>query len=476
MKKLLLWQKIYLSVITILLLSMVILSISLIFVNFSASLEVSTENAIYRHHVITDSIQNKIAYKQMSTNVLNIEDIDFQKIVKEVSISETESIYVYKNNKIIIKTNKSFENVEKDFPAVPLSKDKDYYVIKNIDGKYLLFVASNAIFVSDGHTIISSYDVTNTYLQSKNQAYICVTICIVAALLMSLILFFVINILFAPLKKVQKNINEIAAGNYDAEISISSNDEIAQLAQSTNVMRSAIRENIYKAQKLADSRKNFIDNLSHEMKTPLTSILGYADMLRISADISEEKRIQYASVIVDETKRLKALSNKLMELISIENYSLSELKPINIKELFDEISAITCPMAEIKNITIYTKSVSLELTVDILLFKSMLLNIMDNAIKATADGGKIELLSKICDSQIYITIKDNGIGIKENEIEKITEPFYMIDKFRSRKNYGSGLGLALCKKIADLHHAKLKIASEINKGTSVTIIIEKGGN
>ena len=206
------------------------------------------------------------------------------------------------------------------------------------------------------------------------------------------------------------------------------------------------------------------------MKTPLTSILGFADLLRIKRNVSDKERFEYANVIVEETKRLRSLSGKLMELIALGGTE-TDKKPVSLPSMIKETEAALTPILQKNSLSLACVSEDITIYADEELFKSLLYNIIENAIKASSIGQQITLRAAMTSGSAVIAISDQGIGMSQEDAKKVFEPFYMVDKSRSRKAGGAGLGLALCVKIAELHNAVLTIDSHLGQGTTVYIIV-----
>ena len=241
-----------------------------------------------------------------------------------------------------------------------------------------------------------------------------------------------------------------------------------------NQMADSIQEKIDDLEQVAENRQQFIANLAHEMKTPLTSILGFADIIRIKKDLSEQERQEYAGIIVKETKRLSGLSGKLMELILVGQEKL-QMQETELNQLLQEVVESFQPILQNHKIQIQQQLEGGRMQMEPELFRSMVYNILENAIKASPAGSTIWIFQNNLDNgEITISIKDQGMGISKEDLKKVTEPFYMVDKSRSRKAGGAGLGLALCEKIAQLHHGNIQIESQLGEGTTVTIHLERG--
>jgi signal transduction histidine kinase len=182
--------------------------------------------------------------------------------------------------------------------------------------------------------------------------------------------------------------------------------------------------------------------------------------------MTEENGILAADYIFSEGKRLEALSLKLLDLLVVKNHEF-EMREINMKELFNDIKGVMEPTLKSSNITLKVSAKDTQIKVEVDLMKTLILNLIDNARKAIKKGGIISLTGKrISDDRFMIIVKDNGKGMPEEELSRITEIFYMVDKSRF-KDKGVGIGLSLCKEIVELHDGKMKFESQVDIGTSV---------
>lgn len=222
----------------------------------------------------------------------------------------------------------------------------------------------------------------------------------------------------------------------------------------------------------ASQREEFIASFAHELKTPLTAIIGYADMLR-SKDMAPKARFTAAGYIFSEGKRLEALSLKLMDIIVAGKQGF-EKKRYEVGYFIRGIAAVTVPSLSNNGMTLDMRWEPGEIEIEPDLFKTLIINLVDNARKASRRGGVVELFGKSEDGGYALYVRDHGSGMKKEELSKITEPFYMIDKSRSRAQNGAGLGLALCQRIVGLHGTSLEYDSELGKGTTVRVFL-KGG-
>lgn len=270
-----------------------------------------------------------------------------------------------------------------------------------------------------------------------------------------------------PIQELGQVAGQIAKGNYEVRSHYQETDEIGNLAHSFNHMADKLVEQMKEKELEAKQKEDFTAAFAHELKTPLTSIIGYADMLN-TIQLSEQEKQEAYFYIFKQGKRLESLSHKLLELISMEK-SPDANKRISMKRVEENIRATMRPIflnKGIKGRIVFEKAY---LQGDEELFLSLLYNLLDNAIKAVEENGFI-LMKGICiDTGFEIKIVDNGRGIPKEEISRITEAFYMVDKSRSRKEGGAGIGMALCKQIVELHHGTMKIESKLGEGTVIRL-------
>ena len=287
---------------------------------------------------------------------------------------------------------------------------------------------------------------------------ITVAVCIGAMLLIS---YFVSR----PVRLLTRATKLIEDGQYDVRADVKSLDEIGDLAISFNTMAEAIEQKVTALEGYAKQQKDFVANFSHELKTPMTSIIGYADMLR-SAELDEEDAFMASNFIFSEGKRLEALSLKLMDLVVLDKNEF-ELTRGYARRVLGHVMAVVTPMLEQHGLTLVTNIEQYQILYEKDLLLTLITNLIDNARKASEPGKIIELSGRKQEGRYRITVTDHGIGIPEEELNRITEAFFMVDKSRSRAQHGAGLGLAIGNKIAQLHGSELHFESKVGEGTSV---------
>ena len=253
---------------------------------------------------------------------------------------------------------------------------------------------------------------------------------------------------------------------------VRSGDEVGKMAVVFNKMADQVERQVEELEEVSERRKQLLGSLTHELKTPMTSIIGYSDTL-LHVKISEEQQKKALEHINEECKRLERLSGKMMNLIGMYNNESIHFEEYPVQELLNRVEVLERYHVAENGMYLNLSCSMGTLPMDVDLMESLLVNLIDNAIKASREGDTIDVFAV----NDRITVRDWGKGIPPEEIPKITEAFYMIDKSRSRKAGGVGLGLALCKQIAALHHGHLEIESWLDDGTSISVVFsERKGN
>lgn len=312
----------------------------------------------------------------------------------------------------------------------------------------------------------------NSIYEQRNRMYVNYRWAVLIVFIIFSVLLAIISYNFTrPITRLSKATMALANGDYDKRVTVKGSDEVAILSEEFNVMAEKLKEYIYELSENVRRQEEFTEGFAHELKTPLTSIIGYADMIR-SMELSKEDTILSADYIFNQGKRLERLAYKMMELSYVGKQDIDMVK-IDVRNLMNKVNKIT-------SIALVNKHIKREINIDkgyicgdTDLLGSLFVNIIDNARKAVDDGGCIKIGGVSYEDYYEVAIEDNGRGIEANEIDKITEAFYMVDKSRARKEGGAGIGMTLCKKIAEVHNAKLIIESKVGKGTKVIIRFNK---
>ena len=223
--------------------------------------------------------------------------------------------------------------------------------------------------------------------------------------------------------------------------------------------------------KLENMRKQFVANVSHELKTPLTSIKGFVETLKMTENLDVDTKNRFLGIIENETTRLSRLIDDILLLSTVENKVKKKVEKVDLFEIFEEIHEIVGYIAKNKNIKIdyQFENEDIDLWEYSGYIRQILLNIIENAIKYTGQNGNVKVRQYVKQDKVFIEIQDNGIGIPKEDIDRVFERFYRVDKARSRSVGGTGLGLAITKHMVKALNGNIKLESELGVGSKFTI-------
>lgn len=267
-----------------------------------------------------------------------------------------------------------------------------------------------------------------------------------------------------PLRKITDATKKVATGNLNAKVNVDRDDEIGELAHNFNIMVDELNSIEY-------LRKDFVSNISHELKTPIASIQGFTKLL-VDDNLSKEEKNEYVNIILEETERLSNLSSNMLKLSKLEKQEIVTNK--TEYRLDNQIrKAIIMLDEEInkRKIKISLDSGEVSIYEDEDLIMEIWINLISNAIKYNNENGEIKIKVIEDENNVKVMIEDTGIGIPKEKQGKIFEKFYQVEK--SRSSEGSGLGLAIVKRIVDLIKGEIEVESKENKGTKIIITIPK---
>jgi len=332
------------------------------------------------------------------------------------------------------------------------------------DASYIVvggMVAQSGIIVY----IVLANDISAVIFQREQMMQSFVTIYFFTLVISMFMILILSAFITRPIKKMNKAAAEIAQGRYNERLRNTSGDEIGALSSSFNLMADAIEGKIHELSENARQKEDFVANFAHELKTPLTSVIGYADMI-YQKTLPTEQVKDAAWYILNEGLRLEALSLKLMDLIVLNRQDFI-LEEMNAEELFENISGSLKPLLADRNVSLHLDIQAAYIKVDYDLFKTLMFNLIDNAVKAGCK--RIDINGRKNGNRYSISVTDNGRGMPASELARITEAFYTVDKSRSRKQHGAGIGLALVTKIAEIHGSTLRFNSAESVGTDVKL-------
>ncbi len=268
-----------------------------------------------------------------------------------------------------------------------------------------------------------------------------------------------------PLEIMKKAAEKVTAGDYSARVPVFSKDEIGQLGTAFNLMSVSI-------QKEDERKKEFLEDVSHELRTPISYVKGYSEALKAGLAKTSQDQERYLALIHREANRMERLVGDLLDLsrLDAEDFRL-EMCPLPLAQLVEDCLEKYRPSLKQKGLLLNT-----ELDPDIIVnadegrIEQVIQNIVDNAINYTERGRITVLLSKH-EKGCILSIKDTGIGIPREDIQRVTQRFFRVNKARTRSDGGTGLGLAISNKLIKLHGGQLEIKSNLGKGTCISIIL-----
>ena len=336
---------------------------------------------------------------------------------------------------------------------------------------YLLTV-SRLEMGADAYVLQVARDLSPVYRVRAQQTALFGRIYMILILSSAVLSWLLATLLTRSLRKLSKASREIASGNLSYRSGIKAEDEIGELSREFDRMAENLEENMHRIQEEADRKERFMGAFTHELKTPMTSIIGYADLLR-SQDLTPEEREDALNYIFSEGKRLENMSLKLLDLFVADKTEI-ELRDISVESLLGDVTEHLRPAFSKEGIVLDAEADEGTCMVEPDLFRTLLINLMDNARKAMPEGGAIRVRAQKEGMNWHFTVRDTGKGMAPEEIAHITEAFYRIDKARARKEGSAGLGLALCEKIVTLHRGTLRFESAPGEGTTVHVTVPSG--
>lgn len=463
------WQRIFIATLAIVTVFSILMGLLLIDNQYQYRVKSAVDDTKELHEKIYAGLDSQIQRKMQDVGKAFLDDKEYLECYRQIFNTYSDMGY---GLQITSDNINELANYQFDVDYEKLKSKENYagyYIVNRSSYDFMIMVSESKVY---GRTIqcVTERDITNIYVEYEEQKKRLQFLSGVLALASAVILLIFIKLFLNPLKKLQNGIRDIASGDYGKQLEKKGNTEIADLVVDVNQMSKQIAADNHAKEQLIEDRQAFIDNMAHEMKTPLTAILGFSDILIIKRNLTDEQVKEYSEYIYKEAIRLKAMSGKLMELVQLQDTNFSNER-INLTQLLKEVVQTEKIIFQKENISIREDLQRAWIYGDEDLLKSLFYNILENAKKATEFGGVIDVKLYQSGDKVMIEIRDYGIGIPKEEIDKITEPFYMVDKSRTRKSGGAGLGLTLCKRIVEISNGTMTLESEEGKGCNVMITL-----
>ena len=442
--------------------SLLVLSLLLvtIFYNFYVSKE--KENLIANGNLIASTIEYFDGYDTKYLNTIKNQDknlritlIDFNGKVKFDSVSDPMTMENHRD-RAEVKSAFSKGTGEATRHSATLSKSTCYY----------------AVLLSNNSVLRVARQVDNILL-----VFLDIFPAIIGITLILLIFSFIMASILTkkivkPIEKATENIENIISGN--DIVKVDTYEEITPFIKALNLQSKKIHRHIKELKEAEKIRREFSANVSHELKTPLTSINGYAEMIA-SGIAKEEDAVKFAGIIRKEGIRLVNLIDTIIKLSELdESKENKDFEVIDIYEIAVNVIKVLDFTAKDKDVSINVVGESAMVIANKIMMEELLFNLIDNSIKYNKIGGSVNIYIDKHKNYTMIKVIDTGRGIPEEDQKRIFERFYRVDKSRSKKTSGSGLGLSIVKHIVEYHGGTISVISEEGKGTEITVNIVNG--
>ncbi|MEG1482478.1 MAG: HAMP domain-containing sensor histidine kinase [Clostridium sp.] len=386
-----------------------------------------------------------------------------------VNKNDIENIEIYNSDNKLISSLRHTESNVNSTELLNITNSKKNFLIQTINNEKVLLVASEFKLKNQNYKLVLYRNINYVYESRINnyKTFFFLDILINGILIVGM--YLISKKITKPIEDLTIVSIKVANGEYSARsLYKSTNDEIGILSTNFNYMLEVLNKKITELKELNEEKERFTNNLTHEMKTPITSIIGYSDLL-LKGNINDDIKFKSLEYINSEGKRLERLSSTLIKLMSLKNNTVSKY-PISIKQCIIEAICSLSYKIDDKNISLNMDITDTTMLGDKQLLIVLFINLLENSIKACSNSGSVNITSSYTKDNSYtIYIEDNGVGIPEEDLNKILEPFYMVDKARDSANNGLGLGLSIVKQICTIHHIDLKIISTLNIGTTIQL-------
>ena len=453
--------KIFLSTFILVLLALSLGGTLLLSISFSRSIEGAVEQICKDNRMMMTEIVTLIG--NYNKSVYRNEEDALKSILASLSDNWTENNREYRVRNELGTTLQESAGMRNLINIEHTKLDTVAYQIYKSRDRYYLQAVAKLQLKEQIISIENSNEITTIFKTRNEQQILFLEIVLIVGGLCAIVNYVFTILITKPVLELAKATKEISEGDMGIRVTVKSKDELGTLGNNFNDMADALEEKMQELKEAARRQEDFVGSFVHEIKTPLTSIIGYADLMR-SKKLDEETLFEAANYIFSEGRRLEVLSLKLLELL-VEGKQEPNYRMIALSIMVDEVLEVLQPVLREKSINLTLDIPRIIVKADIELMKTLNLNLLDNARKAVGNQGNITVTAFQQEETVVLIIKDNGIGIPKADLDKIAEPFYMVDKSRSRSEGGAGLGLAICTQIMKFHKGKLTFESEPGKGT-----------
>lgn len=456
-----LWQKISLIFTAVLIVIVFVCSSILLIHSKNSILELTYDQAKDKQNNLAVSFSEMVSY--------HLEESDSQ--------AARDSLVLYCFSRYADASSVLMKDGETIYTGVTINPE-DYLPLDNYESTYArttvaeiqdrnIYIVGSLVGIGDDtYSVYVVEDITTVYNSIASMIATFILVSVICVVIGAVITALLIRRSTRPVTQLAEVSGRIADGEYSMRADIKTKDEIGELAGDFNRMAEAVESHIAELTERAERQQLFIGGVTHEFKTPLTALLLHARMLR-RAYMTEEEKDNSLEHIEKQTEWLERLVQNLLKLIT--QGKEIEKESVSVAELFEDVKQTVSKNFADRGVSLVTVCGNDKLIANKDLMQSLLVNLVDNAAKSYDPNKTGVVLLKSWGKTIEI--EDHGRGIPQDAVPRIFEPFYMVDKSRSKKYGGSGLGLALVKMIADAHDAVINIESEEGKGTTVRVTL-----
>lgn len=452
--------KIYLCVLVLFLFALDTGAFALLQKSYAQNKQMDISRGVTEYEVVLQTLNQLIdgvsGSKKISDTALHQLLTSFAQSIPDTSIE------LYRDGALFYTNTAYFEGNRPELQGtVPTT------VYRKLDGRLRLYVGGS--LAQEGLSLVLSRDsgYLTEYYQSLLRYFVLLSVLL--SLLLSILLLFALHRLMRPIEQLGAAANEIASGDYSRRVPVKTHDEIGALAESFNKMAEAVNEQIQELTLLNEEKEQFVRNLTHELKTPIATLKGYSEFLQ-NANCSDEEKMLALGYINEHASRLEQLTGRLVDLLRLRSEALC-LQKIDVQALFASVRSLSRAILLEKNLTLCDEVQVQTLCGDEILLQTALMNFVENAAKASPSGSEIMLCSRRADGVIILEVSDHGCGIPAADLDHICEEFYRVDKSRSRLSGGLGLGLSICRLIAQLHSGSIQVESTSGEGTTIRFLL-----
>lgn len=419
--------------------------------------ELQARGSVLSNLIISSGFLSNDLVAEVESEMAQISDIYGGRImILNSSLSVIKDSYGLEEGKVIVAPNvircmkekqtqlvsENVDNIEIIIPVLSSTK-------KNVSGILVMnFSSPNLITIFDAMKSVSK------------------TLLILLGVIVFIFAIYYSGELVLPLKRISGTVHHMTEGNLDEQIHLTGVNEIEEISASINELTGMLHN-------LEDARQEFVSNVSHELKTPITSIKVLADSLMMGEDLPVEMYQEFMTDIAEELDRLTKIINDLLSLVRMDKKSTTmSIEEVNVNEFLENILKRLYPIADQRNIELIYESLrTVNAHIDATKMSMAFTNLIENAIKYNFDDGWVRVSLNADHKFFYLKVSDSGVGIPEELQDHIFERFYRVDKARSRETGGNGLGLAITRNAILLHRGSIKVHSVEGQGTTFNIRI-----